>query len=226
MLVIIPIFAGLLACMPVPIGDPESSRIDPDVTGVWIMDGDESSVAAYVFRPYDKRTWLLIGAEISPGEEFVGDELEIQSAQDAIIALETYSIGSEGLTSTSTIVYKAWLAKLGGEQFMTWEPVGGFNGDGSFTPEYWFVFKVHKTSDKQIELLMLNPEHDTFDDIVMPKDYEGDDYARKMRRTWERAIKKAIDDPELYGNPLVLQRLPVPLMDKASELFQEVVEFE
>ncbi len=226
MLVIIPIFAGLLACMPVPIGNPEKSRIDQDITGVWIMDGDSDTVAAYLFQPYDKRTWLLIGAEIEPGEEFVGEELEIQTAQDALIALETYPIGSNGLTSTSTVAYKVWLTKLGGEQFMTWENVGGFRDDGSFTPEYWYVFKVHKTSDKQFELLMLNSEHDTFDDIVMPKDYEGDDYARKMRRTWERAIKKAIDDDELYGDPLVLRRLPAPLMGKASELFQEVVEFE
>jgi len=227
MLVIIPIFAGLLACMPVPIGDPEKSRIDPDITGVWIMEDDGGGVAAYMFRPYDKRSWLLMGAEFELGEEFVGEEPEIRTTKDAINALETYPIGSNGLTSTSTVAYKVWLAKLGGEQFMTWEIVGGFQDDGSFTSEFWYVFKVHKTSDKQFELFMLNPENDAFDDIVMPKEYEGDDYANKMRRTWERAIKKSIDDPELYvDDPMVFRRLPVPLMDKASELFQEVVEFE
>ena len=42
MLVIIPILAGLLACMPVPIGNPERSRIDPAITGVWaFMEEDE-----------------------------------------------------------------------------------------------------------------------------------------------------------------------------------------
>jgi hypothetical protein len=68
MLLIVPIFAGLLACMPVPIGDPERSRIDPDLTGVWavIASGesfDESGF--YVFEPYDKRTWLKkLGGEL------------------------------------------------------------------------------------------------------------------------------------------------------------------
>ena len=225
MLVIISIFAGLLACMPVPSGDHERSRVDKDISGVWLMDGD-GSVEAYMFRPYDKRTWLVMGAEFNPGKEFVGEKLEIETIQDAIVALETYPIGSKGLTSTSTVAYKAWLTSLGGERFMTWENVGGFRDDGSFTPEYWFVFKIHKTSNEKFELFMLNPEHKTFDDIVMPKDYQGDDYVRKMRRTWERAIKKAIDDPELYGDPLVLRRIPTPLMDKASALFEEVVEFE
>ena len=58
MLAIIPAIVGLLACMPVPIGDPERSRIDPEITGawVWLNDGDSSF---FVFEPYDKRTWLL-----------------------------------------------------------------------------------------------------------------------------------------------------------------------
>ena len=40
MLAIIPIFAGLLACMPVPIGNPEKSRIDPEISGVWLAAAD------------------------------------------------------------------------------------------------------------------------------------------------------------------------------------------
>ena len=44
MLAIIPIFAGLLACMPVPIGDPERSRIDPEITGVWFLESDGTKI--------------------------------------------------------------------------------------------------------------------------------------------------------------------------------------
>ena len=29
--------AGLLACMPVPVGDPERSRIDPNLSGAWLL---------------------------------------------------------------------------------------------------------------------------------------------------------------------------------------------
>ena len=64
MLAIIPIFAGLLACMPVPIGDPERSRIDPDISGVWLLESEEEFDALYLYQPYDKRTWLVVGAGI------------------------------------------------------------------------------------------------------------------------------------------------------------------
>ena len=37
MLGMIPVFVGLMACIPVPLGDPESSRIDPDLNGTWIV---------------------------------------------------------------------------------------------------------------------------------------------------------------------------------------------
>ena len=45
MLGILPIFAGLLACMPeyVPLGDPEKSRIDPELNGYWFIPGDDSA---------------------------------------------------------------------------------------------------------------------------------------------------------------------------------------
>src|SRR5210317_928077 len=133
MLMIIPIIVGLLACMPVPIGDPERSRIDPDLSGPWVMD-DGSDSNLYLFRPYDKRTWLVVGAKIEEGGEAKIDDLDIKSADDFFAALRTYSIGDDGITSPTTIAFKAWLTKLGGEQFMTWEPVGGMNADGSFMP--------------------------------------------------------------------------------------------
>jgi poly-gamma-glutamate capsule biosynthesis protein CapA/YwtB (metallophosphatase superfamily) len=57
-LVMIPVFIGLLACMPVPIGDPERSRIDEDLNGVWLAVSSEGEAALYVFQAYDKRTWL------------------------------------------------------------------------------------------------------------------------------------------------------------------------
>lgn len=61
MLAIVPFVIGLLACMPVPIGNPERSRIDPELSGVWLVstDGDE---ALYALEPWDKRTWLVTGA--------------------------------------------------------------------------------------------------------------------------------------------------------------------
>ena len=225
MLMIIPIFAGVLACMPVPIGNPERSRIDPDITGSWIME-DGSDADLYLYQPFDKRSWLVVGAQIEKGSEAEIDALEIESAEDALAALRKYPVGATGITSRSTIAFKVWLTKLGGEVFMTWEPVGGMNRDGSFTPEYWFVFKVVKETESRISLYLVNSEYEGFADITKPEDYEGDDYPGDMRRTWERAIRKHVEDSELYGDPWTLHRVPTEDVEKAAELFQEVIEFQ
>ena len=48
-----------------------------------------------------------------------------------------------------------------------------------------------------------------------------------MRRTWERALKKHAEDPELFDNePWVMHRVPASAVEKAAELFQEVIEFD
>ena len=224
MLMIIPIFAGLLACMPVPIGDPERSRIDPDLNGPWAIDAG-GDVSLYLFQPYDKRTWLVVGAEIEEGSEAEIDDLNIDTAGDVFAALQTYPIGSDGITSRTTIAFKAWLTKLGGVQFMTWEPVGGMNSDGSFTPEYWFVFKVVKETGDRVSLYLLDPEYEGFADITKPENYEGDDYPTAMRRTWERAIRKHAKDSELYVEQWILHRVPKADVEKAAELLQEVIQY-
>ena len=226
MLAIVPILAGLLACMPVPIGNPERSRIDPDINGVWVLDDGGSSPSLYAFRPYDKRTWLITGTRIEAGRSVAREWSRPDSAEELIRLLENSSIGSHGITASKTVAYKAWLAKLGGVRFMTWEQVGGFDDEGSFTPEMWFVFKVVKVSVDRIELYMVNAEHDGFSHLVTPDDYEGDDYVRDMRRKWERALRKIDDeDEDLYADRLVLTRLPGEHLGKASRVFQEVIEY-
>ena len=53
---VLPVFAGLLACIPsfpVPIGNPEKSRIDSDISGMWLSD-DEDGIFVYLFEPFDK----------------------------------------------------------------------------------------------------------------------------------------------------------------------------
>lgn len=61
-IVLIPILASLVACfevLPVPLGDPDRSRVDPSITGLWLA-GEE----VWVFEPYDERTWLLTSYSI------------------------------------------------------------------------------------------------------------------------------------------------------------------
>ena len=195
MLAIIPIIAGLLACMPVPIGDPERSRIDPELSGVWALTDEGKDGGYYMFRPYDKRTWLVVGLE------------------------------EAGEPTKPAAVYKAWLAKLGGEKFMTWEMAGGVDTKGKFTPEFWFVFRVDNDNADLVKLHMLDSEYEGFKDFPDPDGYEGN-YGKDMRRQYERVIKKNVDDEDLYGDTLVLRRLAGDELAEASRRFGKVISYE
>ena len=69
-LVSAPVFLALVACIPtfpVPVGNPEKSRIDPAISGMWLVPGEEFYI--YVFEPFDKRAWLLSAYEFSSDED-------------------------------------------------------------------------------------------------------------------------------------------------------------
>jgi hypothetical protein len=73
---------------------------------------------------------------------------------------------------------------------------------------------------------MLESSHEAFEDIVLPEDYEGDDYIRDTRSKWERALRKNAKNPDIYSDSLEFQRLPDHVMNKASQLFGGVVDFD
>lgn len=228
MLLIVPLLAGLMACMPVPIGDPERSRIDPEISGVWFLETDDGFDALYQLRPYDKRTWLMIGVPLNEGDAYEGEPLSLETTEDAIAALEALDIGDEGISADSTIMFKVWLAKLGGQVFMTWEMLGGFDADGFEVPGIWYVLRVEKQGKDRIELFWVNGEHDAFAGLEQPEeDRHGHEFPRDIRRKWERALRKVaknIDDEDLYAGRFVLQRVPESLLDDADALFDEVIE--
>src|SRR5210317_1520790 len=96
MLVIIPMFAGLLACMPVPVGDTERSRIDPGLNGAWLLESD-SDFLIYQFLPWDKRTWLMMGTEIELGDEFEGELPDEGTPENYEVVLENIAVGADGI---------------------------------------------------------------------------------------------------------------------------------
>jgi len=66
--VMLPILIGVLACipaLPVPIGDPNKSRIDPALTGVWF---DVYREHLWVIQPYDGRTYLVTVYDFYPDD--------------------------------------------------------------------------------------------------------------------------------------------------------------
>jgi len=210
MLAIIPAIVGLLACMPVPIGDPERSRIDPEITGAWVwLNKDDSSF--FVFEPYDKRTWLLTGFGIEYGDRRDNDTAyDLTSYAGLTGLIENESIGADGVTADEITLYKVWRTKLGGEWFMTWEPKGLFDNE-SFVPELWYVFRVDRSDEKTLELTML--DGDLFDGV------------EETRRAYERVIKKNARNPELYDDEETIRLLRVDTehFDFVAELAAQVI---
>ena len=208
MLAIIPMIVGILACMPVPIGDPERSRIDPQVSGVWIWlaDGDPGF---YTFEPYDKRTWLLSGIPIKEGENADFSDYDLEIIDDVVRLMENESIGAEGATADGTTLYKAWRTKLGGEWFLTWEPKGVYD-EADFQPDTWLVFRIEKLDADTLELFMVGEK--LFKDVA------------KTRRAYERVIKKNAKNPQLYADdPIRLLRLGPEHREFFAELAGEVM---
>jgi hypothetical protein len=220
MLLIIPVFAGLLACMPVPIGDPERSRIDPEMTGIWAVlssEDDGDGPGFYMFEPYDKRTMLLWGIGLSEGEEIDLEDYDFStySGYEGLAANE--KVHSKHVYADAVGLYKVWLTELGGEWFLTWENKG-VSGELGEDPEHWYVFHVLENTDDKMVLRMVNGEAEPFEDV------------KKERRAFERVLKKHANDPVIYGEDdgddfrLTLVRAKGPVREFLAKVADYVVE--
>ena len=163
-LLLVPFIVGLLACMPVPIGDPERSRVDPKISGIWVAEKEDKGAAYYAFEPFDKRTWLLTGVRTEENEGKV-------------------------------VLYKVWLTRLGGEQFMVWEPKAVYDND-TFTPEVWFVFRMERPNADTLDLHLVIGDDETFKGV------------EETRRAYERVLKKNVRNKQIYDDdPLRMTRM-------------------
>lgn len=217
MLIIIPLLAGLLACMPVPIGDPERSRIDPLMSGWWVMEDGDSDFTLCLLKPYDKRTWLVILVSVESGDIAEIEVPDVSNPDEMFAFLQETDAGPQGIVGGEPAIYKSWMTRLGGERFMTWENIADIDDVDTFLPEAWFVFKVGAQKDNYFELAMLNAEYDAFD--ALGDELEDGTDPWKARKHWERVIRKHVDDPELYvESPLRFQRVPAELAPKVSRL--------
>ena len=216
-IVTLPVFMSLLACLPVPVGDPEKSRIDPGLSGLWFMPGE----AAIVFiEPFDERTWLILMMEAEFDDEICPEaetEGEDGGGYDALI--NRLQEANEGCFSLGEIdeIYKAWRTKLGSHWFMTWEPVFGEGEGFEFETDFWFVFRIDDSNKNEVALSMVNADYDGFDDPAIAEkldelEEQGLPYdpraLKRARVVVEKVIRRNADDDALYeDNELVLIRI-------------------
>ena len=216
-IVLVPVILGLIACLPVPLGDPEKSRIDPELSGVWLRYYDDETVLM-LFEPWDKRTWLLTAYEFNfdkcaaPAVEF--DEDEPPGYAEVVTAFR--ALGPDCVAGELDEVYRAWIANLGGEQFMTWEPKSVFDEADGFEPEYWLGFRVGTASTDELTLRFVDIESPAFeeervaelldklDDQGLPRDPR---LLKSAKSAVEKIIRRNVDDDALYEeNPVLLYR--------------------
>jgi hypothetical protein len=88
------VILGMTACVKHPIGDPETSKVDSQYTGVWSKQGDDQKILVFI-QPYDSRTYFITTLE------YVGEGGAVMPA------------GQQCL--------KGWLTSIGDSTFMTME---------------------------------------------------------------------------------------------------------
>lgn len=204
----VPLIVGLLACLPVPIGDPERSRIDADISGLWMKLQRGEDPAAILFEPYDKRTWLvtLFSLELDDENCDVSDEEPTSYTE---IMSELRRLGGSCLDYSGHEAYKAWKTKLGDSWFMTWEPKGVLDEEYGYEPEFWLGFRLDKTGPEKFTLWMIDADSAVFEELQGNKsldklDEEGipRDPAtlKSARRALERVVRRHADSEEMYAD--------------------------
>ena len=191
MLVIIPIIVGLLACMPVPIGDPERSKADPDMTGIWAaltIDDSETGAGFYLIEPYDKRTMLISAIGLAAAESTDLEKYDFASYAGYEKLAANEEVDADNVHADGVSLNKSWVTKLAGERFFTWEPMGVAEALGK-DPEYWMVWHIVEHDEENIVLRLVDGDAAPFKNV------------EKTRRAYERVLKKHVDDPAIYGEP-------------------------
>jgi len=213
-LALIPLLLGVLACfdLPVPVGDPEKSRIDPAMSGIWIgyIEGDD--VISMVLDPYDKRTWLLSLINLDTGQDSEPAEASdagVKEPEPETTPLRfLYADYEHPVKIDGFSLFKSWLTKIKGVTFITWESKNLSDTLPEMVPDSWLVFRVRPSDEGILYLDLFASETDSFDKV-------------KTRKEAEKIIRRHVNDPEFYIPFMELHKVPESDYERVSELLEE-----
>ena len=183
------------ACLPVGVGDPETSKVDPKLTGVWEALNDDGSPkgSLAVLVPFDGRAYLL-------------RTVEIERTADGVKAKP-----GDGC-------YKAWLTAIEGRTFVTAQPVflKEALGEGDKLPGL-VIARVELSADgKKLKATAIDPDfaplaplkklpgHMSYEPPVAGEKVLSENDARALL---QRVISENIDRKELYSDGATYQRV-------------------
>ena len=128
------VLLATFACLPAPVGDPETSKVDEGLVGAWQTtpkDANDEVITA-VMEPWDAKTYLLT----------------------------YYSVGKkDGAEEKKMMHFKAWVTTIGGAEFVTAQPLDDMAFTRGEKPEkqFWVVMRVDKKPDS-LEMRLMTPD--------------------------------------------------------------------
>lgn len=195
--ILLPLLLAVLACMPVPVGDPEKSQVDSAISGVWLADLDEDAPLV-VFDPYDKRTWLVSWFNLK-------EETSLDSEQsDGVSAIRMLQENQYAITNF--IMFKGWLTRIQGERILTLESK---TFEPGVTPEHWWVFRVRSDGMDHLELTDVDYEFEGLKDAKTPAEAE-------------EIIRQNLENPDFFEDPTIYHRVSSKDLETVNELFEEL----
>jgi hypothetical protein len=228
-ILIVPLLLGVMACfvLPVPIGDPEKSRVDPAMSGIWLA-AAESEGWLVALEPYDKRTWvvtwMMLEAATDEDDEAEAGQAETTNDGDASIndtaiadddseAAESYL---ERLRDGAYVIdqvsfHKGWLTTIKGVRFMVWQPMVDVDSERGMNPEWWWVQRVDSVTKEHMDTDFINPE---FEDLGKVE----------TRSQAEKLIRRHIKNPELFVEEADMpdyERVPQEDYDLIAEMLED-----
>lgn len=194
------------ACLPVGVGDPETSKVDPKLIGVWeeLNDDGAPKGSLVVLVPFDGRAYLLRTVEI----ERTADGVKMKP--------------NEGH-------YKAWLTEIEGRTFLTAQPLylkealGDEKVPGFLVAHVVFDEKNAVASAIEGEFAPLAalkklPGHISYEPLAAGEKVLSEAEARALLR---RVIAENVDKKELYSGTAKYARVTDRAVLKA--VFESVI---
>jgi hypothetical protein len=137
----------LVACLPVPVGDPAKSIADSRLFGVW--EWRDAHVNRAVIRPWDPHTYVI---DVLSGDP-TGDT-------------------GQAIAPRERNVFKAWLTDIKGQTFLTMQPIdtiGTVNGDER--QPYYLVSRI-KLEGTTLTAEAIDPQFKPLQDVKTSAELE------------------------------------------------------
>ena len=144
------ILLATFACLPAPVGDPEKSKVDESLAGIYKgmpADPTDKSTALAILKPWDAKTYLLQYMVVETKDNKETHELQH---------------------------FKAWLTIIEGKTFLTAQPLddpAALIGDTPDKP-FWIVLRLDKVPTG-LEVRMVNPDSEFMKNLTKQPEIEA-----------------------------------------------------